>query len=59
VMAKMVRLAGAGHIVFGTDAPLQAGIQMRYTADAVQMLDIPAADKEKILCGNAKKILNV
>ena len=59
VMAKMVRLAGSDHVVFGTDCPLQADMQMRYTQEAVTALDIPESEKYAILCGNAKKILGL
>jgi len=59
VMEKMVELAGAGHLVFGTDAPLQGPAQMRFAIEIINALDIPARDKEKILCGNARKLLGV
>ena len=59
VMEKMVRLAGAGHVVFGTDCPLQGPMQMRFAQEAVAALEIPEADKEAILHGNAEKILGL
>ena len=59
VMAKMVRLAGAGHVVFGTDCPLQGAMQMRFAQEAVRALDIPEGEKEAILRGNAEKILRL
>ena len=59
IMAKMVRLAGAKHVVFGTDCPLQGDMQMRFAQEVVLALDIPKAQKEAILRGNAKKILNL
>ena len=59
IMEKMVRLAGAEHVVFGTDCPLQGPLQMKFAQEAVQALDIPAAQKEAILCGNARKILRL
>ena len=59
VMAKMVRIAGADHVVFGTDCPLQGAMQMRFAQEAVMALDIPDADKDAIMYGNAKKILGV
>ncbi|OGV34397.1 MAG: hypothetical protein A2020_04975 [Lentisphaerae bacterium GWF2_45_14] len=57
VMEKMVELIGAEHIVLGTDCPLQGPLQMRFAIETVKALDIPEADKEKILCGNAQKLL--
>ena len=59
VMEKMVEIVGTDHIVFGTDAPLQGPMQMRFALEVIQALDIPQADKEKILCGNALKILRL
>ena len=59
VMEKMYRLAGADHIVFGTDAPLQGPMQMRFAIEVIQALDIPQADKDKILFRNARKILGL
>ena len=58
-MAKMVRLAGAEHVVFGTDCPLQGPMQMRFAQEAVRALGIPEEQKEAILFGNARKILGL
>jgi aminocarboxymuconate-semialdehyde decarboxylase len=55
----MVDLAGADHVVFGTDAPLQGPMQMRFMAELVESLDVPERDKEKIFYRNAEKILGV
>ena len=55
----MVDLAGADHVVFGTDAPLQGPMQMRFMAELVDSLDNPQSDKDKIFYKNAEKILNV
>ena len=57
VMEKMYQLAGAEHIIFGTDAPLQGPMQMRFAIETVNALDIPQKEKELILSGNARKIL--
>ena len=59
VMAKMVRLAGADHVVFGTDSPLQGAMQMKFAQDVVYALDIPQEDKDAIMYGNALKILKL
>ena len=59
VMKRMVELAGADHIVFGTDTPLQGPMQMRFAIETIKALKISDADKNKILCGNAKKILRI
>jgi predicted TIM-barrel fold metal-dependent hydrolase len=58
-MEKMVELAGTDYIVFGTDVPLQGSMQMRFAIEIIQALDIPQADKDKILYGNAQKILRL
>ncbi len=55
----MVDLAGADHVVYGTDAPLQGPMQMRFMAELVDSLDNPQADKDKIFYKNAEKILGV
>jgi uncharacterized protein len=57
VMQRMVSVLGADHIVFGTDVPLQGPMQMRFAIEVIESLDIPVRDKEKILCGNAEKII--
>ena len=59
ILQKMVDLAGADHVVFGTDAPLQGPMQMRFMAELVDSLDNPQSDKDKIFHGNAEKILGV
>jgi predicted TIM-barrel fold metal-dependent hydrolase len=59
VMEKMVEIVGADKIVFGTDTPLQAAMQMGFAIETINALDISSEDKEKILCGNAEKILNL
>ena len=59
VMEKMVKIATADHIVYGTDVPLQGPMQMRFAQEAIRALDIPEADKEKIFSGNAKKVLGL
>ena len=59
VMAKMVRLAGPEHVVFGTDCPLQGPLQMKFAQQAVRELNIPDAEKSAILSGNARKILGI
>ena len=59
ILQKMVNLAGADHIVFGTDAPLQGPMQMRFMAELVESLDNPRADKDKIFFRNAQKILGL
>lgn len=59
VMEKMLELLGAENIVFGTDCPLQGPLQMRFAMETIQSLDIPQSGKDKILCGNAKKLLGM
>ena len=59
ILQKMVDLAGADHVVFGTDAPLQGPMQMRFMAELVDSLENPQSDKDKIFYKNAEKILGV
>ena len=59
VMEKMVKIATADHIVFGTDAPLQGPMQMKFAIDVINALDIPQEDKDKIFYKNARYILGV
>ncbi len=59
VMEKMYTIAGADHIVFGTDAPLQGPMQMRFAIEVIQAMDIPDGDKAKILYKNAQKVLGL
>ena len=59
VMEKMYAIAGADHIVFGTDAPLQGPMQMRFAVEVIQSMDIPDGDKAKILYKNAQKVLGL
>ncbi len=59
ILQKMVDLAGADHVVFGTDAPLQGPMQMRFMAELVESLDNPQSDKDRIFYRNAEKILGV
>ena len=59
ILQKMVNIAGADHVVFGTDAPLQGPMQMCFMAELVQSLDNSRADKDKIFYKNAEKILGV
>lgn len=59
VMEKMYSIAGADHIVFGTDVPLQGPMQMRFAIEAVNSLNIPQEEKDKIFYKNAKYILGL
>jgi predicted TIM-barrel fold metal-dependent hydrolase len=59
VMEKMYKIAGADHIVFGTDAPLQGPMQMKFAIDVINAMDIPQEDKDNIFYKNAKYILNI
>jgi len=59
VMDRIVELAGADHLVFGTDVPLQGPMQMRFAIEAVMAAGITAEEKTKILCRNAAALLAV
>ena len=57
VMEKMVEIIGPDHIVFGTDCPLQGHMQMKFACEIIRNLTIPDSEKEKILSGNAVKLI--
>jgi predicted TIM-barrel fold metal-dependent hydrolase len=57
VMERMLELIGAEHIVFGTDCPLQGSLQMKFALETIQNLNIAESEKEKILSGNALKLI--
>ncbi|MFA7173078.1 MAG: amidohydrolase family protein [Kiritimatiellia bacterium] len=59
VMERMVELIGPDHIVFGTDVPLQGPLQMRFALETIQALKLTDSEKEKILFGNANKIIRL
>jgi len=59
VMERVVELAGTGQLVFGTDVPLQGPMQIRFAREVIEALPIPAADREAILSGNARKLLKL
>lgn len=52
---------GADHLVFGTDTPLGRahGYGIRQTIRAIEQLEIPAIDKEKIFELNAARLLRL
>lgn len=53
---------GSGHSVFATDAPFDAEdgrLLIRTTIAAINALEIPQADKDKIFAGNARRLLKL
>jgi aminocarboxymuconate-semialdehyde decarboxylase len=53
---------GSGHSVFATDAPFDAEegrLLTRSTLAAIEALEIPRAEKEAILSGNARRLLKL
>jgi predicted TIM-barrel fold metal-dependent hydrolase len=51
-----------GHCLFATDAPFDAErgeLLIRETIEAVDALEIPAAEKERIFAGNAREMLRL
>ena len=56
-MERMVELIGTDHIVYGTDCPLQGPMQMRFAIEIIKNLEINETEKEKILSGNALKLI--
>jgi len=57
VMERMLELVGAGHIVFGTDMPLQGPVQARFAMEIIRALKISETEKEEILSKNAVKLI--
>ncbi len=51
-----LKFFGADHVVFATDAPFAP---VRKTFDALDTLDLAPGDREKILSGNALRLLNM
>jgi aminocarboxymuconate-semialdehyde decarboxylase len=49
---------GVDHFLFGTDAPPLWPLKQR-GIDLIDELGLSAADKEKVLSGNAKKLLKL
>ena len=53
---------GTGHCLFATDAPFdaeQGRMLIRETINAVNALEIPKAEKEKIFSGNARSLIRL
>jgi predicted TIM-barrel fold metal-dependent hydrolase len=53
---------GTDHLVFGTDTPFDmelGNVAIRETIKSIEQMDIPAADKEAVFEGNAKKLLHL
>ena len=53
---------GTSHCLFATDAPFdaeQGRMLIRETINAVNALEIPASDKERIFSGNARELLRL
>jgi uncharacterized protein len=54
---------GADHIVFGADMPLGDHYwgrrSYRETINAIEAMDIPESDKQKIFCGNALSLMRL
>ncbi|OFZ71677.1 MAG: hypothetical protein A2W04_06540 [Betaproteobacteria bacterium RBG_16_64_9] len=53
---------GAGQILFGTDSPFDAQLGdygTRRTIEAIEAMDIPAADKKRIFEDNARELLRL
>ncbi len=54
---------GADHLLFGTDAPLgPSGKGYGYTLEtirAIERMDVPASDKDKIFLDNACRLLRL
>jgi predicted TIM-barrel fold metal-dependent hydrolase len=53
-----IKTVGADRLIFGTDSPMLVALKQR-GLDLVRNLDLGAADKDKILSGNAKMLLKL
>jgi aminocarboxymuconate-semialdehyde decarboxylase len=53
-----IKTVGADRLIFGTDSPMLVALKQR-GLDLVRNLELGAADKEKILSGNAKMLLKL
>ena len=53
-----IQTAGVDHVVFGSDSP-PVPIPLRRAVEAVRQLSIPEEHKEKILGGNATRLLGL
>ena len=61
-MEEAVRKIGADKMIWGTDGPHKnpsLNAYARFEMEKVQRLDVPQADKDKILGGNITKMLNL
>jgi len=56
VLRELIQFAGPDHVVVGSDYPFDMGDAR--PADIVRSLNLPLEDEEKILSGNAKRLLN-
>jgi uncharacterized protein len=52
---------GADHVVFASDMPFEPapGMYARETIEVIESLGLSAADKHKIYCGNAQRLLKL
>jgi aminocarboxymuconate-semialdehyde decarboxylase len=53
-----IKTVGADRLIFGTDSPMLVALKQR-GLDLVRNLDLGAADKDRILSGNAKMLLKL
>jgi aminocarboxymuconate-semialdehyde decarboxylase len=52
---------GVDHVVFASDVPFEPkpGLYIRETIRCIESLDITAEEKERIYCGNARRLLHL
>jgi len=55
-LERLVELAGADHVLYGSDYPL---FDFGYERGRVDFSSLPQAKKSQILFGNAKRLLNI
>lgn len=51
-----LKFFGAEHVVFATDAPFGP---IRPTLDALEQLELGTEDRQKIMTGNAERLLGI
>jgi aminocarboxymuconate-semialdehyde decarboxylase len=52
---------GVDHVVFASDVPFEPmpGLYIRETIRCIESLDITAEERERIYCGNARRLLHL
>lgn len=57
VLRSVVEFVGADHVLLGSDYPFDMGVER--PAEIVRALELPAAEEQRILGGNAARLLEI